>query len=214
MVSSGVLFMFWFLLAILAIPQFRQEIRSFQDRENGFEYGEISWEDYLFLSNMIYFPIICIQLFLHCVADQKPLNSKFKQSKSNEKTKNPVPEIFSSYLRKITFMWFDIMTWRGFRKPLVEEDMWDINPQNASIEIAPSFDKHWKRSVEKNINKVPKAEKVDNKGATKEFIRNVKSTNGSVVSVLFSAFGGPFYFAGVLKLFIDLLSFANPQLLK
>ena len=168
MVSSGVLFMFWMLLVVLAIPQFRQEIRSFQIRENGFETGDVSWEDYLFLSNMIYFPIICIQLLLHCVADRKPQKSKFKQLKSNAKTYNPIPEIFSSFLRKITFMWFDPMAWNGFRKPLEEKDMWDINPQNASIEVAPSFDKYWQQNVKKNMNKVSKKEKVDkNTGQSK-----------------------------------------------
>lgn len=36
---------------------------------------------------------------------------------------------------------------------------------------------------------------------------------GNIVPVLFQTFGGPFYMAGLLKLIIDLLSFAPPQIL-
>lgn len=36
---------------------------------------------------------------------------------------------------------------------------------------------------------------------------------GNIIPVLFQTFGGPFYWAGFLRLIIDLMSFASPQIL-
>lgn len=146
--SSGLVFLFWFILMVLAIPQFRDEIRQFERKPDNTIGGSenIDWADYQFISYMIYFPLLVIQLLAHCFADKEPINSKYDHIPKV----NPSEEKRSSFLRKVLFLWFDSMTWRGFRKPLEAEDMWDINPEDNSSEMVPIFDKYWKANVAKN----------------------------------------------------------------
>lgn len=163
--------MFWFVLVILAIPQFRDEIRQFERRtENTIGTDNLSWADYQFISYMIYFPLVLVQLLAHIVSDRSPTESRYDHIKSEK----PSPEAKASFLRKILFLWFDPMTWKGFRHPLEAEDMWDINPEDTSEQMNPRFDKYWKLNVEKNARAMQKKKK---DGKTKD---NSKSTNVSL----------------------------------
>lgn len=129
---------------------------------------------------------------------------------TNNKTDYPSPEPYAGFIKRILFFWFDPFAWQGYRKSLDVPDIWDINPDDTSNELVPEFDKYWKRNVEKNERKEIK---VNKKTGTKDH-NMPKSTNGSIVPVLFLAYGVPFYFGGLMKLIVDLLSFANPQILR
>lgn len=52
-------------------------------------------------------------------------------------------------MSKLFYGWFDPMAWKGYRKPLENEDLWDMNPEDTSKEVMPLFDKYWKQSVTK-----------------------------------------------------------------
>lgn len=82
-------------------------------------------------------------LFLNCFADKQPRNTTYVKSD------NPSPERSSSFLRQIFFQWFDRTTWVGWRRPLTEKDIYDINPEDTSGELVPPFDKYFAESVEK-----------------------------------------------------------------
>lgn len=62
---------------------------------------------------------------------------------------NPCPEAHSSFLSKIFFAWFDRLAWKGYRNPLVQEDLWEMNPEDTSKEVMPLFAKYWEQSVAK-----------------------------------------------------------------
>lgn len=53
----------------------------------------------------------------------------------------------SSFISKIFYLWFDRMTWKGYRKPLEKNDLWSINPEDTSKEVTALFNKHWQKSV-------------------------------------------------------------------
>lgn len=80
---------------------------------------------------------------LNCFSDKAPVNTTYT------KYSNPSPELGASFLRKIFFQWFDATTIKGWRNPLTEADMYDINPDDASKELVPPFDKYFAESVEK-----------------------------------------------------------------
>lgn len=82
-------------------------------------------------------------LVLNCFADKSPRHSTYT------KATNPSPELKSSFLRQIFFQWFDTVAWAGWRKPLTEKDIYDINPDDTSAELVPPFDKYFEESVEK-----------------------------------------------------------------
>lgn len=82
-------------------------------------------------------------LVLNCFADKPPRKSNYPKST------NPSPEKASSYLRQVFFQWFDRTIYNGWKRPLTENDIYDINPENLSKEVVPPFDKYFKESVEK-----------------------------------------------------------------
>lgn len=203
--TSGLLFNFWAILVLAAIVQYRTEIRYIQTIEGLFNEGQSEWRDYRALSYMIYFPLITIMLLLNCVSDKAPVGQK--------KSKTRSPEVGASFLRQLFFQWFDPMTWHGYRKPLVTEDMFDLLDEDKNGALTPTFDKYWEQSVEKNRKKTEKnAHKGTNTKSDKPSPQ-AGETNGSILPAMVKAFGGPFWFAGILKLALDLLSFASPQLL-
>jgi ATP-binding cassette subfamily C (CFTR/MRP) protein 1 len=60
-----------------------------------------------------------------------------------------VPERYSSFLSRITYAWFDKMAWLGFRKPLENSDLWNMNPDDTSPYVVPIFEKYWNESLQK-----------------------------------------------------------------
>lgn len=167
-VSSGYVFCFWFVIMLLSIPQFRHEIRQFEQRSpnvNTIGTDQLSWPDYQFISYMIFFPLIVIQLLAHCIADRKPRSSSF--SRPQKPVNKPSPEPYSGFLQTILFTWFDPMAFTGYRRSLEVPDIWDINPADTSAELVPSFDEYWRRNVEKNEKSRSKKKKVDEKKAAK-----------------------------------------------
>lgn len=209
--SSGLIFIFWFSLMVLAIPQYRTEIRYLMSRNNdeppsnGEEAVDgIDWRYFKAMSYMAYFPLVVVVFVLNCFSDQRPPDAP--------NTKTTSPEEGASFLRKLFFQWFDPMAWKGYRRPLEATDMWDPLKEDITENIIPEFDKYWQESVKKN----EQARASDlKKGKKKKGEDTIKpgETNGSVLPAMVKAFGGPFWFAGVIKLVIDLLSFASPQLL-
>ncbi|XP_059614039.1 multidrug resistance-associated protein 1-like [Phlebotomus argentipes] len=212
--SSGLMFLFWLAIVFLAIFRFRSQLMNF-DPDGETTEEQIDFHTYQYASVITHFSLCVIMLLLNCFSD-KPPEDRIKVGK-------PSPEISSSFLRKLFFQWFDPMTWKGYRKPLEISDMWDLNTEDQSRSLIPGFDKHWYTSVQKNQMKS------DASANTKKSTQNGYSngtafqsnsqfkphgrTNGSVLPAMVKAFGGPFWFAGILKLIIDLLSFASPQLL-
>lgn len=134
--SSGLLFNFWLVLVIFAVPQLMWELRNYDSA------GENSWEQFQYVNYIIYFSLISIMLFLNCFADKKPRHTTYAKSD------NPSPEQSSSFLRQLFFQWFDHTTWVGYKRPLTEKDIYDINPDDASRELVPPFDKYFAESVE------------------------------------------------------------------
>ena len=59
------------------------------------------------------------------------------------------PENQSSFLSRLLFAWFDPFAWKGYRKPLEDEDLWSLDYSNSSGSIVPKFEKHWKKALEK-----------------------------------------------------------------
>lgn len=160
------MFSFWLLATLLAIPQFRHDIRSGR-----------------FTTHLIYFPMVFVQLIIHCWPDRTDDNSEKSKSKRSS------PEQQSGFVGRILFVWFDSLIWTGWKKTLDESDIWDANPKDASAELVPTFQKHWQHTAD------------------------AQDGVGSIVTAMRLAYGAQFYLAGILKLFSDLMNFANPQIL-
>lgn len=129
-------------LVVCAIPELLSEMSEFDADEFG--NGDMTWSGFHFINYVTYFSLICIQWFLSCFADKPPKNTTYPKSS------NPSPELRTGAFVKIFYAWFEPTAWKGFRRPLVESDIYDINPENTSAELVPKFDTNFERSVKKS----------------------------------------------------------------
>ncbi|XP_075152488.1 multidrug-Resistance like Protein 1 isoform X4 [Haematobia irritans] len=217
--TSGCQFLFWFFLTILSIPRCRTEVRAERERSNVLESSisdkpDYSWDEYKYVSFMIYFAFCCVMLFLNCFADALPRETKYTRSKKE------IPENSASFLSRITYQWFDVMAWRGYKNPLEEKDLWDLRPQDSCKEVMPIFAYYWNKNVRKNY-KVDKSQpkvKFSNGHVSFDnphgFKTGPKKGDASIMPPIIKSFGGVFLFGSMMKLFTDVLTFAQPQVLR
>ncbi|ETN62869.1 multidrug resistance-associated protein 1 [Anopheles darlingi] len=205
--TSGTMFIFWFLRMFFGIIQLRTEVQLNDDRPNPIGSGDtVDFGEYQYVSYIIQYAFICLALLMELFPDKAPTVSFYPESK------NPNPELKSSFFGKMLFLYFDSFAWRGFRKPLTMEDMYDINPQDSSRELVPPFDKYWDRSVANGRKKQIAADKKAGKPHIE--YKPHSETNGSSLYAMVRAYGAPFWFAGMLQLAISGLQFASPYLMQ
>ncbi|GLV32342.1 Multidrug-Resistance like Protein 1 [Carabus blaptoides fortunei] len=199
--TSGLLFLFWFLLAVAGIVQFRSEIRQFESQET-------KTASYGFVSYTLYYCLVLLMFILNCFADQAPRFSKYA------KVENPCPEEGSSFLSRLLFAWFDSLAWTGFRKPLETKDLWAMKPEDCAPEVVPLFDKYWRRTVEECGSNPAQASYTSDSARVDFQSTNKKKKQASILPALCKAFGPTFMFGAFLKLLQDLLTFVSPEILK
>ncbi|XP_067624098.1 multidrug resistance-associated protein 1 isoform X4 [Eurosta solidaginis] len=219
--TSGVQFMFWFLLVICSVAQCRTEVREKSNRDgiinsNASNKPDYSWAEYNYISYMIYFGISCAMLLLNCFADAMPRETKYKR------TNNEIPESSASFLSRITYTWFDIMAWKGYRNPLEEKDLWDLRPQDSCKEVMPIFAYYWNKSVRKNVKShsiTPQQPKAQYSNGKVEFENPHAASSShkkkitSIMPAIIKSTGGVFLLGALMKLIADLLTFVQPQIL-
>ncbi|KAJ9087838.1 hypothetical protein DSO57_1029157 [Entomophthora muscae] len=99
------------------------------------------------------------------------------------------PEDQANLYSFLTFSWMSGLLELGARKHLSAEDLWSLPKVYQVPTVLGSFQQAW--SYQENTTLDP-----------------------SLIKALFYSFGGPFVFAGVLKLIQDTLGFIQPNLLK
>ncbi|XP_034949722.1 multidrug resistance-associated protein 1 isoform X2 [Chelonus insularis] len=203
--TSGLLFLFWFLLAFCGIVQFRSMLRDYQNQPE---------RPYSFVSYMIYYPLVVIMFILNFLVDAEPKFSEYGH------VEFPCPEQSASYPSRILFAWFDSMAWKGFKKPLETSDLWSMNPEDTAAEIVPKFNKYWTRNIKKfdklfcNYCSTQSTKASFRKASGQVDFNNPKKKKvASVFIPLYRAFGGTFIFGGILKLTQDIMVFISPQVL-
>ncbi|XP_065072690.1 multidrug resistance-associated protein 1 isoform X3 [Ochlerotatus camptorhynchus] len=208
MQTSGLMFLFWALLIVCSIPRCRTEARAHDNRHEA-----DSWAEYHFISFCIFFAGSCLMFILNFFVDKPPQVTKY------EITHKDCPELSASFPSRLIFGWFDKLAWTGFRKPLVNEDLWNMKPEDASKEVSPLFMKHWNETLEKtyktrDIQDVTSSASYKKQSSRVDF-KTIKTKKiASILPALIKAFGPTFAFGSFLKLGQDVLTFASPQILR
>ncbi|KAK2824276.1 hypothetical protein Q5P01_021451 [Channa striata] len=122
-VDSSSLFIFWLLLVVCDIFPFQTLLRE------ALRLGEIR-DVPRFCLFYITFALELIALVLSAVADI-PLEAK-NIAKQN-------PEAGAAFLSRITFNWFHSMVVKGYKQPLTQEDMWELNESDSTAYINQRF---------------------------------------------------------------------------
>ncbi|XP_028844499.1 ATP-binding cassette sub-family C member 2 [Denticeps clupeoides] len=122
--DSGSLFMFWLLLVLCGVFPFQTLLREALRLE---EIPDLP----RFCLFYIAFGLQVIGLILSAFADV-PLDVKERVKKN--------PEIGASFLSRITFNWFNSMVFHGYKRPLVQDDMWELNEEDSTRHICQKFE--------------------------------------------------------------------------
>uniref|UniRef100_A0AAQ4Q2F0 ATP-binding cassette, sub-family C (CFTR/MRP), member 2 n=1 Tax=Gasterosteus aculeatus aculeatus TaxID=481459 RepID=A0AAQ4Q2F0_GASAC len=122
-VDSATLFLFWLLLVLCDIFPFQTLLRE------GLRLGEIS-DVPRFCLFYISFGLELIALILSAMADIPP--------EAQEVVKKN-PEAGAAFLSRITFNWFSSMVVKGYKRPLVQEDMWELSDAESTAVINQRF---------------------------------------------------------------------------
>ncbi|XP_034407618.1 canalicular multispecific organic anion transporter 1 isoform X2 [Cyclopterus lumpus] len=122
-VDSATLFLFWFFLVLCDIFPFQTLLRE------ALQLGEIS-DVPRFCLFYISFGLELIALILSAVADVPP---------EAEELVKKNPEVGAVFLSRITFSWFSSMVVKGFKRPLVQGDMWELNDTDGTADINQRF---------------------------------------------------------------------------
>ncbi|KAM6916448.1 LOW QUALITY PROTEIN: ATP-binding cassette sub-family C member 2-like [Xenentodon cancila] len=130
-VDSATLFLFWLLLVLCDIFPFQTLLRE------ALRVGKVS-DVPRFSLFYISFGLEVIALILSAVADIPP------EARDVVK-KNP--EAGAAFLNRITFNWISSMVVRGYKRPLVQEDMWELNKEDSTPYISQRFQHHMQNEL-------------------------------------------------------------------
>ncbi|KAF4071490.1 hypothetical protein AMELA_G00273860 [Ameiurus melas] len=123
-VDSGSLFLFWLLLVICDIFPFQTLLRDALKEENIADLPR-------FCLFYIAYALQLVALVLSAIADVPPdLKELVKKN----------PEAGAPFLSRITFNWFNRMVINGYKRPLIQEDMWELNEKDSTICISQKFE--------------------------------------------------------------------------
>ncbi|XP_043188281.1 multidrug resistance-associated protein 1-like isoform X3 [Amphibalanus amphitrite] len=211
--TSGVIWVFWTLLAFCGIAEFRTRIMNATGDER------VDQDTTPFVLYMIYFPVLFAEWLLNCFAD-----APAQYVEDEIKGDKPSPKASSSFISNITFAWFEPMAFRGWRHSLQRDDLWDLNPADRCSKIVPVFNSHWYKLLEKSRREFwdqfgrapPRVQKVEFTKTTDDVAFSGQKRaykRASILPALIKTFGGSFLLGVLLKFINDTLQFINPQIL-
>ncbi|KAF0306973.1 Canalicular multispecific organic anion transporter 2 [Amphibalanus amphitrite] len=204
--TSGVIWVFWTLLAFCGIAEFRTRIMNATGDER------VDQDTTPFVLYMIYFPVLFAEWLLNCFAD-----APAQYVEDEIKGDKPSPKASSSFISNITFAWFEPMAFRGWRRSLQRDDLWDLNPADRCSKIVPVFNSHWYKLLEKSRSRAPpRVQKVEFTKTTDDVAFSGQKRaykRASILPALIKTFGGSFLLGVLLKFINDTLQFINPQIL-
>ncbi|XP_055346997.1 multidrug resistance-associated protein 1-like [Paramacrobiotus metropolitanus] len=176
--SSAILFLFWLLILVESVVLFQERIRHAQ--QNGIHHH------FLFVTTMLYFPITLAQFVLSCWAEYFP--------EREHGGLIPCPELFASFPNRLAFGWFTGLARLGWKRPLVQADLWDINPGDRTQVSTNKLEKYWRHEM------------VEFTGP--------RHKEPSLLLALAKTFWLPVLLSGILKLGNDIFVFVAPQILQ
>ncbi|GAV06013.1 hypothetical protein RvY_16055 [Ramazzottius varieornatus] len=187
--SSGPLFFFWLLTLICTLITCRSLIQSAIDKgvvERGIQFG-------LYI---IYTLCVIAQFVLTFYGE------KFAALKSGDK--NPCPAQYASFPSELIFSWLSGLVYKGWKKPLDEDDLWSTLPEDRTKLNVEILEKHWKAELQRRDRSLAAVRA----GKTK-----AKVYEPSLTKALWKAYWSPLVFSGLLRVINDLSIFVSPQLL-
>ncbi|XP_074089273.1 ATP-binding cassette sub-family C member 2 [Macrotis lagotis] len=224
--DSWILFMFWILSLVCGIFQLQTLIRILLKGNNSNLAG--------FCLYFISYGIQLLTVIISSISERTP---ETKASSNN-------PSATASFISSITFSWFDSIIFKGYKRPLTLEDVWDLDEDYKTQEVTKIFVKHMDTEVKKARKELQKRRQKRKSLETSEARMNglnssqsqdnlvledmkqkkkkKKSKSGTtedyakswLIKTLLKTFRGVLMKSFIFKLIQDILTFLSPQLLK
>ncbi|KAK7486632.1 hypothetical protein BaRGS_00022157, partial [Batillaria attramentaria] len=219
-ITSGVLFIFWVLLAVTqAVPFYTLILLK-------------EYDNSILKFSLFYIQYTCflMQIVVHCFAE-KPL-------RPYQPVKAPCPETEASFLSRLTFWWANRLLLQGYSTPLTEEVMTDLHPRDKSSTVVPEFLRNWSKELstartERQLSSHKRGRRssfyaingpaLDNLDETTPLVVSIRGAESnakrsgrpqaSLLKVLCKTFGVKLLLAQLWKLFYDVLLLSNPLIL-
>ncbi|XP_039927054.1 ATP-binding cassette sub-family C member 2 [Hirundo rustica] len=130
--DSGVLFCFWTLSLLCGILPFQSLVRkALQEPISDLP------------QFILFFISYGLQLLLFLVSGFSDIAPETKEiGKKN-------PEMTASFLSSVTFEWYSSMVFKGYRKPLEIEDVWELKDKDKTKALYTAFEKNMKSEMKK-----------------------------------------------------------------
>uniref|UniRef100_A0A669DFE0 ATP-binding cassette, sub-family C (CFTR/MRP), member 2 n=1 Tax=Oreochromis niloticus TaxID=8128 RepID=A0A669DFE0_ORENI len=190
---------------------------------------------YLNLKGYVFYVVMCLlysaSLFLFwlllVVCDIFPFQTLLREN----------PEAGAPFLSRITFNWLNSMVLKGYKQPLVQEDMWDLNESDSTAFINERFQHFMKPELDaarvrfQNKMKKKSAKTRDSaqedpqqsglssglgKGVSQDVLMMEEENYPSswLITTIYKTFKRILIESVCFKLLEDVLTFVSPQLLK
>lgn len=214
--TSPTQFFFYLASAICGAITLRSVIMRKLD-DDDLMYSQAS-TDLLVEVYSIQYGLIVSLFVLNLFADAEPV-------KYNEKIrmlKNPCPQIKASFFSKLIYTWATPLLWKGFRQPLVRENLWDVDPKITSSGIVPLFDQHLDpvmahaKIAQGQVGNMSST-KIGKNSGTLTFKTEEEEKKGKAFSIfpsMVSTFGPTFFVGSAMKIVYDCMAMASPQIMK
>ncbi|XP_075573889.1 ATP-binding cassette sub-family C member 2 [Pelecanus crispus] len=130
--DSGILFCFWTLSLLCGILPFQSLLR----RALQAPISDVP-------RFVLFFTSYGLQLLLFLVSGFSDIAPETKEIRKKN------PEVTASFLSSITFEWYTSMVFKGYRKPLEIEDIWELKGKDKTQAIYAGLEKNMKTAVRK-----------------------------------------------------------------
>nr|CAB3219629.1 multidrug resistance-associated protein 1-like [Phallusia mammillata] len=219
--SSGLLTLYWILYIITWALVFKTKVELIMR-------GDLSVSELwrcvtFFLSYTCVIALLIMSFMVDQPSAQPPQDPYYDASEDllqqTDKDLKVCPENAASFLSKMMFEWFSKMIFLGYKRPLVDEDLWLLNNEDKCSRVSRHFMKNWnveKAKVKKAIAPAIPAGNSYFAGTDEEVLieqPEEKKKMPSLFKALVVTFGPYFAFSAFLKLINDVLTFVSPQLL-
>ncbi|XP_008943924.1 PREDICTED: canalicular multispecific organic anion transporter 1 [Merops nubicus] len=130
--DSGILFCFWTLSLLCGVLPFQSLLR----RALQAPISDVP-------RFVLFFISYGLQLLLFLVSGFSDIAPETKEIRKKN------PEVTASFLSSITFEWYTSIVFKGYRKPLEIEDIWELKDKDKIEAIYAIFEKNMKAAVRK-----------------------------------------------------------------
>ncbi|CAF4181538.1 unnamed protein product, partial [Adineta steineri] len=197
--SSGLLFIFWLLVSLAAIPDI-------------IHYSVTISLWIVFISVWLHF-LFAFGLFItNCFAE------KYITSDVTFDERPIVPEFYISFPSRMLFEWVTPLILRGYKKPLTEKDCWQLSKSEQTVTVVhqvQNFMKDTKTSYEDKLSNDENRNLLTNMPIVDIKKSSSKQKKSAIFwHALFRTYRDKLIAGGLLRLAFDLAQLSGPMILK